>query len=82
MKIEVPVCVAEMAMYALDTVRAEADPVATLLAANKREIFALARASIQSGGVDSAAQRVRGIATVAQLRQLEQHVRSVFPEID
>jgi hypothetical protein len=82
MKIEVPVSVATMTVYALDTVRAEQDPVACLLAANKREIFALARASIQTGGTDSAVHRVQGIATPAQLAQLEQHIRQIFPEID
>lgn len=82
MKIEVPVGVADMTRYALDTVRAEQNPVATLLAANKREIFALARASIQSGGVDSAVQRVGNIVTSAELAQLEQHIRQMFPEID
>lgn len=82
MKIEVPVSVASMAQYALDTVRAELNPVATLLAANKREIFALARASIQSGGVDSAESRTQGLATAAELTLLEQHVRTIFPEID
>jgi hypothetical protein len=48
MKLEVAVNVDTLAQYALDMVKGEADPVAVIMGANKREIFALARANIQA----------------------------------
>lgn len=82
MKLEVPVDAQHLALYALDMVKTEAAPVDIILGANKREIFALARANIQSYGKDTAIQNVPKTINPAELARVEQHVRSVFPEID
>ena len=82
MKLEVPVDVQHLALYALDMVLSEPSPVDIILGANKREIFALARANIQSYGKDTALQNVPKTLNAIQINQVEQHVRSMFPEID
>ena len=82
MKMEVAVDVQTLTQYALDMVQGESDPVSVILAANKREIFALARANIQSYGKDTALARVPQQVTAEDLARVESHVRSVFPEID
>lgn len=82
MKMEVAVDVDTLTMYALDMVRGEPDPVAIIRGANKREIFALARANIQSFGKDTAINNVPQTVSQDQLELARDHVRSVFPEID
>lgn len=82
MKMEVAVDVDTLTMYALDMVRGEPDPVAIIRGANKREIFALARANIQSFGKDTAINNVPQAVTAADLQLAREHVRTVFPEID
>lgn len=82
MKMEVAVDVDTLTLYALDMVKSEPDPVSVVLAANKREIFALARANIQSYGKDTALQNVPTAVTAQDIQRVKDHVRSVFPEID
>jgi len=82
MKMEVFVDVRTLTMYALDMVSSEPDPVAVITTANKREIFALARANIQSRGRDSALLAVPQTVSAEELTRAESHVRSMFPEID
>jgi len=82
MKMEVAVDIESLSRYALDMVKNETDPVAIVMGANKREIFALARANIQAYGRDTALQNVPLVVGAADLFQVEEHVRSVFPEID
>jgi hypothetical protein len=82
MKLEVAVNVDTLTQYALDMVKGESDPVAVILGANKREIFALARANIQAYGQDTALVNVPQTVPAAELDQVKQHVRSMFPEID
>jgi hypothetical protein len=82
MKMEVAVDIGSLTRYALDMVKGEPDPVAIITGANKREIFALARANIQAYGRDTALQNVPMTITAADIELVEQHVRSVFPEID
>lgn len=82
MKMEVAVDVDTLTLYALDMVKSEPDPVGVVLAANKREIFALARANIQSYGKDTALQNVPTAVTAQDIQRVKDHVRSVFPEID
>ena len=81
MKMEVAVGIETLTLYALDMVKSEADPASVILNANKREIFALARANIQSYGQDTAISNVPQQMDVAKIQQVEQHVRSVFPEL-
>jgi hypothetical protein len=82
MKMEVAVDIESLSRYALDMVKNETDPVDIVMGANKREIFALARANIQAYGRDTALQNVPLVVSAADLFQVEEHVRSVFPEID
>ncbi len=82
MKMEVAVDVQTLTLYALDMVRGEPDPISIILGANKREIFALARANIQSFGKDTALQNVPQTLNPIEINKAEEHVRSVFPEID
>lgn len=82
MKMEVAVDVETLTLYALDMVKGEEDPVSIILGANKREIFALARANIQSYGKDTALQNVPQAVSREDLVRVQQHIRSVFPEID
>lgn len=82
MKMEVAVDVESVTLYALDMVKTEPNPVDIILGANKREIFALARANIQSYGKDTALQNVPQALNPIEIRKAEEHVRSVFPEID
>ncbi len=82
MKMEVAVDVHTLTLYALDMVRGEPDPISIILGANKREIFALARANIQSFGKDTALQNVPQTLNPIEINKAEEHVRSVFPEID
>ena len=82
MKLEVAVDVESLTLYALDMVKGEPSPVDIILGANKREIFALARANIQSFGRDTALQAVPKAITAPDIARAEEHVRSVFPEID
>jgi hypothetical protein len=81
MKIEVAVSIPTLTLYALDMVKLEQDPAGVILAANKREIFALARANIQAYGQDTAISSVPLVIDVASIQQVEQHVSSVFPEL-
>lgn len=82
MKMEVAVSVETLTLHALDMVKDEPNPVDIITGANKREIFALARANIQAYGRDTALQNVPKTLTKAEITQVEEHVRSVFPEID
>ena len=82
MKMEVAVDVESLTLYALDMVKTEPNPVDIIMGANKREIFALARANIQAYGRDTALQNVPKVVSPNDLKQVEEHVRSVFPEID
>jgi hypothetical protein len=81
MKMEVAVDIKTLTLYALDMVKSEADPASVILNANKREIFALARANIQSYGQDTAISSVPQQLDVAKIQQVEEHVRQVFPEL-
>ena len=81
MKIEVAVDIESLTLYALDMVKSEPDPVDLIVGANKRQIFALARANIQNYGRDTALQAVPKALTVAEIQRAEAHVRSVFPEL-
>lgn len=82
MKMEVAVSVETLTLHALDMVKDEASPVEIILGANKREIFALARANIQAYGRDTALQNVPKSLSAVEIATVEEHVRSVFPEID
>lgn len=82
MKMEVAVDVRHLTLYALDMVKGEQLPVDVICAANKREIFALARANIQSYGKDTALQNVPLALGPVEIQRAMDHVRSVFPEID
>lgn len=82
MKMEVCVDVQTLTLYALDMVKGEPNPVDIITGANKREIFALARANIQSYGKDTALQNVPHSLNPIEIKKAEEHVRSVFPEID
>ena len=82
MKMEVAVSVETLTLHALDMVKDEASPVEIILGANKREIFALARANIQAYGRDTALQNVPLALSAVEIATVEEHVRSVFPEID
>lgn len=82
MKIEVSVNAELLTHYALDMLSTEPDPVAVLLSANKREIFALARANIQSSGKDGAILRVQQTVDPQAFERAREHVKLVFPEID
>jgi hypothetical protein len=82
MKMEVAVDVDTLTLYALDMVKGEPDPVGIITGANKREIFALARANIQSYGKDTALQNVPQSLTADDINKAKEHVQSVFPEID
>lgn len=81
MKMEVAVDIKTLTLYALDMVKSEVDPASVILNANKREIFALARANIQSYGQDTAISSVPQQLDVAKIQQVEEHVRQVFPEL-
>jgi hypothetical protein len=82
MKMEVAVDVHSLTLYALDMVSGEPNPADIITGANKREIFALARANIQAYGRDTALQNVPKALSQGDIALVEQHVRSVFPEID
>jgi hypothetical protein len=82
MKMEAAVGVADMTLYALHMLAQETDPVGLLRGCNKREIFALARASLQGFGQDTAKIEVPKTLNPIELTLAEEHVRSVFPEID
>lgn len=80
MKMEVAVCAKTITLYALDMVKGEPNPVDIITSANKREIFALARANIQSFGRDTALQNASSLS-VADIQRAEEHVLAVFPEL-
>lgn len=82
MKMEAAVDVQHLTLYALDMVKSEPMPVDVICAANKREIFALARANIQSYGKDTALQNVPLSLDPVEIQRAMAHVRTVFPEID
>lgn len=82
MKMEVAVDVASLTLYALDMVKGEADPVGLIQGCNKREIFALARANIQSFGRDTALNNVPQQLAADQIAVAQEHVRNQFKEID
>lgn len=82
MKMEVAVDVQSLTRYALDMLKNESDPVGLVQGCNKREIFALARANIQSFGRDTALHNVPQVLTQSQIDLAETHVRSQFKEID
>jgi hypothetical protein len=82
MKMEVAVDIDSLTLYALDMVRSEPNPVDIVLGANKREIFALARANIQSFGRDTAINNVPQTVTAEDIQRVRQHVAQVFPEIN
>lgn len=82
MKVEAAVDVADMTIYALHMLKGEPDPVELLKNCNKREIFALARASLQGFGQDTAKIEVPQVLNSVQIAAAQEHVRSVYPEID
>ena len=82
MKIETAVDVGDLTVYALHMLLAEPDPVGLLKGCNKREIFALARASLQGFGQDTAKAAVPAAINPIELASAQEHVRSVYPEID
>ncbi len=82
MKMEVAVDVETLTLYALDMVKGEADPVGLIKGCNKREIFALARANIQSFGRDTALNNVPLQLSADQIADAESHVRTQYKEID
>ena len=82
MKMEVAVDVQTLTMYALDMVKGEPDPISIICGANKREIFALARANIQAFGKDTALHNVPLSLNPIEINKAAEHVRSMFPEID
>ena len=82
MKMEVAVDVQSLTMYALDMVGTEPDPVSIIEGANKREIFALARANIQAFGRDTALNNVPQAIPLADIQRATAHVAQSFPEID
>lgn len=82
MKVEAAVGVADMTLYALHMLKDEPTPVDLLKNCNKREIFALARASLTGFGQDTAKTVVPQTFNPIELQTAEEHVRSVFPEID
>ena len=71
-----------MTVYALHTLLQEPNPLELLKECNKRTIFALARASIQGFGQDTAKDLVPTKITQPDLDAAEMWVRSQFPEID
>lgn len=81
MKIETAVDVADLTVYALHMLRNESDPVSLLKNCNKREIFALARASLQQFGQDTARVEVPAQLDPAAIDSAEAYVRSVYPEL-
>jgi hypothetical protein len=82
MKMEVAVDVQSLTLYALDMVSGEPDPVSIIEGANKREIFALARANIQAYGRDTALNNVPKAIAAADIDRATAHVSQTFPEID
>lgn len=82
MKMEVAVDCQTLTLYALDMVKGEPDPISIIMGANKREIFALARANIQAYGKDTALQNVPQTLNPIEINKAEEHVRGMFPEID
>jgi hypothetical protein len=82
MKIEAAVDVADLTVYALHTLKNEVDPINLIKNCNKREIFALARASLQSYGQDTARVEVTALLNPIQIQSAEEYVRSIYPEID
>ncbi len=82
MKMEVAVDVQSLTLYALDMVSSEPDPVSIIEGANKREIFALARANIQSYGRDTALKNVPLALAAEDIQRATAHVSQTFPEID
>lgn len=81
MKIEIAVDVDTLSLYALDMVKDEPNPVELLLGANKRQIFALARANVQNYGRDTALQNVPKAIAAEDIDRVKTHVRAVFPEL-
>lgn len=71
-----------MTVYALHTLIGEPNAVDLLKGCNKREIFALARVSLQNWGQETAQQQVPKTISQPDLDAAELHVRSCFPEID
>lgn len=84
MNIQTAVDAERMTLYALHMVTTESlpDPVNIIVGANKREIFALARANIEHYGRGTALTEVPKILNPIEIKKAEDHVRSVFPEID
>jgi len=82
MKMEVAVDVQSLTLYALDMVSSEPDPVSIIQGANKREIFALARANIQAFGRDTALNNVPRAIAAEDIERATAHVSQTFPEID
>lgn len=81
MNIEVAVDIQALTLYALDMVKDEPNPVELLLEANKRQIFALARANIQNYGRDTALQNVPKAIAAEDIVRVNEHVKAVFPEL-
>lgn len=82
MNIAVAMDSAALAVHALDSLHQEPAAVELLLKANKREIFALARANMHAQGQVGVDDRVRASRTVEELLAVTQHVQQMFPEID
>ena len=81
-KVETCLDAHDMTIYALHTLLGEPNPLTLLKECNKRTIFALARASIQGSGQDTAKTEVPSKISQPDLDAAELHVRSCFPEID
>lgn len=71
-----------MTVYALHSLLSDPGAVELLKGCNKREIFALARLSLQNHGQDTAKTVVPQTITQPDLAAAELYVRSIFPEID
>ena len=81
MNITVAVTVEDLAIYALDTLRAEEDAITVLEKANKREIFALARWSIENHGRITAGETVPQTYTAEQIQRAQELVAAQYPEL-
>jgi len=82
MNMSATVEVETLTLYALHMVKSEPSPVDIITGANKREIFALARANIEAYGKDTALAEIPTVLNPIEIKKAEEHVRSVFPEID
>jgi hypothetical protein len=81
MNITIDVTVGDLAIYALDALRDTEDAITVLETANKREIFALARHSLESRGRDTAPNMVPHAYTVEDIARAETIIGRQYPEL-